>query len=240
MYSMGTLRFADQVLFLGQPGVFPEPPWVSERIHYLGALLREFQYGPGDRTRARSELGLPMDAVVIGVFPGSWREADTPLLETVESMFDALDAASKRLIWLAGPDYDEVRTRLGRRTDVLAIEQTWSIDQLMVACDAAITKSNRKAAIELACLKVPSIAVSWELNPADDTVVSTLPGVVRLSGEALTPEILGAAIYGLLSNPPAMTNDMHRCTPADCARFISGALDRAVLKSRRARGQSSG
>jgi hypothetical protein len=110
----------------------------------------------------------------------------------------------------------------------------------MVACDAAITKSNRKAAIELACLKVPSVAVSWELNPADDTVVSTLPGVVRLGGAALTPEILGAAIHRLLSNPPAMANDMQRCTPADCAQLISGALDRAVLKPRRARGQSSG
>jgi hypothetical protein len=161
------------------------------------------------------------------------------LFETVESMFDALDADPRRLHWLAGADYDTIRTRLGARSDVQVFEQSRTVDQLMVSCDVAITKSNRKAAIELTHLKVPSVAITWELNPADDTVVSTLPGVVRLSGAALTPEILGTTIHQLLSNPPAMANDMRRCSPADCAQLISDALDRAVLKSRRARAGSS-
>jgi predicted glycosyltransferase len=235
MYSMNALKFADEILFLSVPGVFQEPPWVSAKVKYLGALVRDFTYGPGDKLRARNELSFPGEATVIGVFPGSWREEDTPLLETVLSAFDSLDARPKRLLWLAGADFDLVQSRLAPREDARVMEWSGEIDRLMVACDVAITKTNRKAVYELHYLKVPTIAVSWSLNPADDTAVSALLEDGILDGDNLSGGRLVTAIRHALSQPPGTLDRLTYCTANRCAQLINEALERAVFKSRPAR-----
>ena len=41
---MGSLRFAEEILFLGTEGTFPEPPWLTGKTRYVGTILRDFQY----------------------------------------------------------------------------------------------------------------------------------------------------------------------------------------------------
>src|SRR5207253_2936221 len=42
------LRFADEVLFMEKPGLFPEPEVVAGRVRYLGPVLRRFYHLPAD------------------------------------------------------------------------------------------------------------------------------------------------------------------------------------------------
>ena len=104
-YSMGALRFAQEVIFLGAKGTFEEPSWLANKTKYVGTILRDFQYSAGDRARAREELGIPTDAVVLAVFPGSWREEHTPLADLILGAFRGMPARAKRLIWITGPDH---------------------------------------------------------------------------------------------------------------------------------------
>jgi len=225
-YAMNSLKYADQILFLGQAGVFWEPPWIRERVRYLGPVLRPFQYGRGDRLRARQELGIPADAVVVSVLPGSWLEADTPLLGAVREAFQALTADTKRLIWLAGADYASIQEAMTGRADVLVLEKYWDADRLMVASDVAVTKTNRKTVFELQYLGIPTIAASYGLNAGDDCAVAALQSVVRVSGRQLTGPELHRTITELLLNPRA-EDSLTFCCAQDCAEWISQAVQAA-------------
>ena len=169
-FTMHTLKFADDILFIGHPGVFEEPAWLKERIRYVGPVLRDFQYTRDDRERARRELRIPMEAMVISVFPGSWTEEQAPILELVHDAYELLQNPIKRLIWLAGDEYELIARRFEGREDVRVIRHDWTIDRLMAATDVALTKANRKTVLELEHLGVPSIALSFGLNPIDDKV----------------------------------------------------------------------
>lgn len=57
MYSMGALKFADLIFYIGPPGVYTEPEWVKEKVRYVGPVLRNFSYGIPHRQRARSLTG---------------------------------------------------------------------------------------------------------------------------------------------------------------------------------------
>jgi hypothetical protein len=222
-YSMAALKFADQILFLGPRGIFDEPPWVSDKIRYLGPLLRQFRFAAGDRDRARAELGISLEAWVLSVFPGSWREANTPILDPVIEAFDALDYPEKILVWLAGADCEHVKARLAGRSDSRVLEYDWQIDRLMVASNAAITKTNRKAVFELQYLQVATVAISFELNPADDRAAAALPNVSRVRGKGLNGDFLAAEIRTLLARPLEQC-PLSFCSAQDCAKLLCDAL----------------
>ena len=112
MYSMNALKFADEILFTGRQEVFDEPPWLQNKVRYVGPVLRDFRYTRADRQRARNETGLASDAFVLSVFPGSWVEAEAPILEVVTAAFDRLGISQRKLIWLAGGDHELIQTRL--------------------------------------------------------------------------------------------------------------------------------
>jgi len=219
-YSMGTLRFARRILFLGAQDTFPEPAGLGPKIRYVGSILREFHYSVADRNRARAELGIPADALVVGVFPGSWREEQTPLADVLLEAYNGLSAAPKRLIWVAGADV----SRIQPREDLLLFDRHSSIDQLMVASNVAITKTNRKTVFELRHLDIPTIAVTYGLNPPDDFAVASLAGVVRLAGSDLKPAALRQAIERLLADPPPR-DVFPSCPVSRCAELVSDALD---------------
>ena len=83
--------------------------------------------------------------------------------------FRGMPARSKRLIWITGPDHALIAERTSGMQDVLLFAHYHEIDRLMVAADVAITKTNRKTVFELRSLNVPTIAVTYGLNPPDDT-----------------------------------------------------------------------
>lgn len=182
--SMACLRYADKILFIDEPGIFEEPPCVQGRVEYVGPILREFQYGPEDRDRARAELGIHVDAYVVAVLPGSWTEEKVPIFDTVKEAYDALDKPSKFLIWVAGADHEMIATRLAGRQDVLVVEFDPVIERIMVAADVAVTKCTRKTHVELAALGTASVGLYAGLNAVDQVRVSKLATV--LAPEAFT------------------------------------------------------
>ncbi len=176
--SMGCLGYADKTLFIDEPGIFEEPPCVQGRVEYVGPILREFQYGPEDRGRARSELNIPSDAFVVAVLPGSWTEEKVPIFDSVREAYDALDKPSKFLIWVAGSDHEMLQAQLADRDDTLVIDFDPCIERIMVAADVAVTKCTRKTHVELAALGTASVGLYLGLNSVDQIRVSKLATVL--------------------------------------------------------------
>jgi UDP-N-acetylglucosamine:LPS N-acetylglucosamine transferase len=229
LYSMHALKFADQILFLGREGVFDELPWVKGKVHYIGPVLRPFTYQPGDRERARRDLGVASEAFVIGVFPGSWAEDMAPILDSVTQAFHDLPAPPPaKLVWVAGADFELVRTRFVGHCDVLVYEQYWEIDRLMVASDVAITKANRMSVFELIYFGVPVIAISFDLNPTDDRAISGIEAVLPLPGKNLSGAMLGDAIRRAAALPKSAGSGMRFSSGAVCVRYINELLNVAA------------
>ena len=206
-FSMQTLQYADEIVFIDEPGIFEEPPYIEGRVQYVGPVLRPFEYGRGDRERARRELGLPADAVVLSVLPGQWStEARAPLYALLMPAFQALDASKKYLIWIAGDDQDMLAKKTKDIPGVIIKEKDWRIDHLMVACDLAIHKTNRKTAIALAALGIPSISVSYGLNRICDARLVHMPSNTTLIASAIDSERLKQAIETILAAGDAPTD----------------------------------
>ncbi len=167
--TMGALRYAQEVLFTDFEGSFEEPPPVKGKVTYVGPILRKFEYSSDDRARARQELGIPEEATVISVLPGTHNtETRVPVADLVFGAFERLSQSPKRLVWVAGEDAKALSGRAQDRQDVLVLERVWQIDRVMAASDVAITKATRKTALELESLGVPSVALSPGVNPIDD------------------------------------------------------------------------
>jgi UDP-N-acetylglucosamine:LPS N-acetylglucosamine transferase len=226
MYSMNALKFADEILFTGRQGVFDVPPWLHHKVRYIGPVLRDFRYTRADRQHARNAIGLASDAFVLSVFPGSWAEAEAPILELVIAAFDTLRIAHRKLIWLAAGDREPIQTHLAGREDVLVLERCWDIDRLMAATDVAITKMNRMTIFELHELMVPTIGLSFDLNPIDDQAVVGLEGVVRLPAKDLAPATLREAILDSYRTPITPRARATTANAGTCASLLSQALDR--------------
>ncbi|MGH9353064.1 MAG: hypothetical protein ACRD2G_13045 [Terriglobia bacterium] len=228
------LRYADEVVFIGNPGEFTEPPFLKNKVQYVGAAVRRFEYRKCDRVRARTELGLPVDGTVISFMPGSWREAQAPVADLVVGAFDRLPFTRKCLVWLTGPDYEVLRHRCGSRDDIILKKEDWQIDRLMVASDLAITRGTRTTLRELSALGIPSISLSHGLNWPDDVVASRIPSNTFLNAVETNCEALCNWIQKTLADagPEAKESEW----PAG----IQGAVARLADHVERIRGQAGG
>jgi UDP:flavonoid glycosyltransferase YjiC (YdhE family) len=166
-YSMSTLRLADRVVFLDEPGIYEEPEWVRGRVEYIGPVIRNLGYTRHDRARAREELGIERDALAIAVLPGSLPEGEAPIVDLVLAAFESLDSRVRRLIWAAGDDRDLIRNKTQGRAGVDVRGYEPEIGRIMAAADVAITKGTRKTLFELASLGVPSVSLAFGDNPID-------------------------------------------------------------------------
>ena len=226
---MRSLQFADEILFLEREGWFEPPAYVKDRVRYLGPLVRPLQYARTDRKRARDELGLPADAVVIGVVPGAWAtEARTPLWDLLLAAFDALSVPRKHLVWNAGDDADELATRAHGRSDVTVIRSCDPIERLMAACDLGVTKANRGSTLDLHHLGVPSLSLSFRSNPVDDRAVSQIASnraldVDQLSPASLADELRSALERGKPEAPPTPPTSAADAAARRIARHLSRA-----------------
>lgn len=162
-FSAESLWFADRILFLDRAGVHEEPPSAAGKVVYLGPQLRNFFWRRAQAKKARRELGLNPSQIVIGVFPGSWTEAMAPLAQAL------LTAVPKQaqLIWLA----DDAPAA----PNVTRLPRNWQVDRYMVACDLAITKTNRMTVHELAWLGIRTLSIDYGLNDVDTACIAGLP-----------------------------------------------------------------
>ena len=218
------LAYADETLFLDDAGIFPEPVQAAGRVHYVGPVLRPFRYTRKDRLRARQELGIPADQVVISVLPGSWTEQKAPIFALVVGAFDRLEVQSKTLLWIAGEDHAILEHQAKGRTGIVIQQQEWQMDRLMVASDLAVTKATRKTSMELAALGIPSISLSHGLNRIDDIRVKHIASNIALQAGEVDAGFLASTIATIVQSPQST----HAAAPG-----FSGATQGRVLAAER-------
>jgi hypothetical protein len=200
---MQMLNYAQEVIFTAERGMFTEPPQLRGKVHYVGRAVRTFEYRLSDRARARSEIGIPLDATVALFAPGGWNESLAPVADLVLGAWRLVPSASKRLIWLAGDDYDHLRARLRDDADVIVLRQDWKIDRLMAASNVLLTKANRNSIYEAAALGLPSISISTLANWPDDVAVAHVASNSALVARSLTPQSLRDEIVKSIAATPA-------------------------------------
>ncbi|HUS84066.1 MAG TPA: hypothetical protein VMX56_02895 [Anaerolineales bacterium] len=189
-FVMQALRHADDIIFIDRAGRFEEPPTAAGKVHYVGPVVRDFDYDRSDRDRCRIELGMSVDETLITVLPGSWTEAMAPIFDLVLEAIRLLRIPKVKLIWVAGEDYQALSSQTESLEWVSVIEKEWQIDRLMVASDIVITKANRNTVVELEHLGIPSISLTYRLNPMDDQSIAGIRTNTPLEAAALRPEQL--------------------------------------------------
>ena len=207
--SMQALLHANEIVFLEREELFAPPEYVREKVCYVGPIVRRMVYTRQDRGRARLELGLPADAMVVSVIPGAWAtEARAPLADTLLASFDSLSAPNKHLVWNAGEDVEEIRRRSAGRENITVIKSCNPVERLIAASDMGITKGNRGSTLDFYYIGVPSISVSYGANPVDDHFMSQIPtntALLRQNPDAASlSSCLADAIASLSTKPPPM------------------------------------
>jgi predicted glycosyltransferase len=200
--SMTALRMAGRVLFLDEPGHFPEPPCVEGRVEYLGPVVRDLGFGPHDAAIARARLGITDGTFSLAVLPGSWREDTAPILDTVLAAFDRLPFARKRIFWMAGDDEEFVRRHSENRCDIEVRGYDPEIGCVMAAADVAVTKGTRKTLHELAALGKASVSLACTPNRIDHVRAACFASNEAL-GDGAGPAELAAAIERAARRRPA-------------------------------------
>ena len=198
---MLTLNHVDKVVFIEEQGLFEEPPMVRGKVEYVGPVVRRFSYKRSDRDRARRELGLSKNSLMILLAQGTAPESWSPILEPVVSAFKALRIKKKHLIWIAGDDYPVIQNRLKEYPNITVKNTDWRIDRLMAASDLAITKGTYNTNLELAALGVPSIALVKKFpfqNQLDEIFLKRNPRTVILNAKDLSWRRLAACMIRLL------------------------------------------
>lgn len=193
-YWSGTLKYANETIFLGEKGTFTEPPVVNGRVNYVGPGIRHFKGGEAERNQARRELELSNETIVVLCQPGNYDEASVPIYNVLMTAWDALPYPSKKLIWLAGRDYELLSMRLAARADITVLDADWNMQRLFAACDLVITKGNRITVFEASSLGIPSISMSSGINWPDDVAISSVPTNTALQAKQATAEQLARCI----------------------------------------------
>lgn len=193
---MQCLRFADRIIFIDQKGYFDEPPFLKDKVQYVGSFVRPMEFTAADRPRTRLDLGFSPDALVVLVLPGGWfTEARAPIFDLVLAAYRLLQVPKKRLVWFAGDeDYEWLSKSVRDSEDVIVKRPDPHIDKWMAASDVAITKGTRKSSLELEYAGIPSISLSYGLNKIDDRRVSRIQSNIPLRADATDPQTLASHI----------------------------------------------
>ena len=224
---MGAMEYASEIVFTAEEGVFTEPPFIADRLHYVGPAVRRFEYGRADRGRSRQELGIPPDATVVLCQPGNWPESQVPIAQLLIAAWDALPYPCKRLIWLAWRDFESLRSQLDGRRGIEVVKEDWKIDRLIVASDLVITKSNRLTVYEAASFGVPSISISSGANWPDDVAVARVPSNSALHARAVTPEALARLMVEKIADGWLPENEVPKWSGVEGAsQRIAGLVER--------------
>ncbi len=224
---MGMLRFADQVLFLDQQGIYNEPACVRGRVEYLGPIVRDLHYLRNDGQRARAQLGVSADAFVVGVFPGSPPESREPIADLVLNAMQYLPPNTV-LHWVGGSDADLVARRVAAERNFHFCPRTEDIGQYYVACDVAVTKATRKTLFELEYLGIPSVSLTHGYNRIDDGRARSLENTKLVEAKAIRPQELATLLLSQAAIEPAPSSFEPGAAAMRAARYIAAHLEKVV------------
>ncbi len=187
--QMQALKYADRVIFLDDPGLYDEPPYLAGEISYVGCVLRPLDADGTDKARSRCLLGLAENSTVVLVSPGGAEmhsEARAPLFDLVLGAYDSLEVADKRLLWVVGePDYSLLAESSQHRRDVMILKPHYNFTPTIMAADLVITKGNRLPLLECEALGIPSISISYGHNAIDNGRVSHIRTNIALRARGL-------------------------------------------------------
>ncbi len=99
--QMQALKYTEQVIFLDDPGIYDEPPYLLGKVLYAGCVLRPLDTAGSDKAQSRCALKIPVDSTAILVSPGGAEmhsEARAPLFDLVLDAFDSLNVADKQRV----------------------------------------------------------------------------------------------------------------------------------------------
>jgi lipid-A-disaccharide synthase len=164
---------------------------------FVGHPVLESGCDTGDAARFRARHGLPPDARVLIVMPGSRRGEVTRLLPVLQATLERLTEPVIPVVPLAGPvaDFVKAATATWARQPILVAEAGDKHDAFAAAC-AALTKSGTST-LELALAGVPMV-VTYRANPITIwiawrlTLVKYASIVNLLANREIVPELLQA------------------------------------------------
>jgi UDP-N-acetylglucosamine:LPS N-acetylglucosamine transferase len=153
-----------------------------------------------------------------------------PITEVLSAAWDILPAFPKRLIWLAGRDYQRLAVRFRNDPSVRILKEDWQIDRLLVASDVLISKANRMTVYEAASLGLPSISISNLANWPDDVAVANVESDTALRADSITPQELAELMIAKKNSKPAPAVQASNGIAGAAAR-ISIHIDRLCSRS---------
>jgi UDP-N-acetylglucosamine:LPS N-acetylglucosamine transferase len=232
-FFSGMLKDAAEVIFTAGRGLFTEPPFLRDKIRYVGRAVRPFKYDRANGEQARKELGIPENALVVLCQPGAWNESQVPLADLLSSAWNLMLECPKRLIWIGGRDQEALAVRFRQDSSVTVLKEDWRIDRLMAASDMLITKANRMTVYEAAAIGLPSISISSFVNWPDDVAVAHVESNTPISKDSISPGGLAKLILDKVRS---------KVVPAtEDSQGVLGTVDRILYHiDRIRRNESSG
>jgi hypothetical protein len=227
------LAYAESIIFINPPGIFAEPETVKGKVQYFGFVVRSMSYTKADKERARRELDISRDAVLISVVPGAWAtEARAPLLEMLVPAFEALPYATKHLVWVAGDDTQAVCDG-ARSANISVLRTCWPTDRLLVASDLVVTKTNRGSIMEAASLGVRTLSVTYGLNPVDELLARHIHSGIVLNYRGINSAILSSYLEAELEHSLAQSASfvLRTADSSLVARALADQIRRCLGKS---------
>jgi UDP-N-acetylglucosamine:LPS N-acetylglucosamine transferase len=224
-----SLRYADVILFIERRGIFPEPPGVRGKVRYLGPIVRQMTLTRADRDRCREDLSVTRTTKVVSVIPGAWAsEERAPIFDLVMSAFRQLRHQEKKLLWIAGRDSEALAARLEHHPDVTVLKELAPIEQLMVASDLVLTKANRGTTVELASLGIPSVSLSFGLNPIDEMIIPRIATNTALHARSVDADFLSEVMTEVLSRQDDAGSQASRDYQQGGARVVAAEIAKMV------------
>ena len=235
-------KLADRVLvcFEESKKMYPNPA----KVEVVGMpVRREFIYG--DREKARQELGIGEEPVVLSAFGSLGAKV---MNQTMAELFCLEQQAqfpfrhihatgSFGWEWMPGL-VQEKGVDLSRTKQIEMKEYFYNMPTLMAAADVMISRAgastcNEIAAAGLPCILIPSPNVTNNHQEKNARVLEARKGAVVLLEKDCTAQALYAQIQSLLADPQRraeMGRNLHEMVTLDSAERICDIIEQLVKK----------
>lgn len=235
-------KLADRVLvcFEESKKMYPNPA----KVEVVGMpVRREFIYG--DREKARQELGIGEEPVVLSAFGSLGAKV---MNQTMAELFCLEQQAqfpfrhihatgSFGWEWMPGL-VQEKGVDLSRTKQIEMKEYFYNMPTLMAAADVMISRAgastcNEIAAAGLPCILIPSPNVTNNHQEKNARVLEARKGAVVLLEKDCTAQALYAQIQSLLADPQRraeMGRNLHEMVTLDSTERICNIIEQLVKK----------
>ena len=235
-------KLADRVLvcFEESKKMYPNPA----KVEVVGMpVRREFIYG--DREKARQELGIGEEPVVLSAFGSLGAKVMNQTMAELFCMEQQAQFPFRHIHatgsfgweWMPGL-VQEKGVDLSRTKQIEMKEYFYNMPTLMAAADVMISRAgastcNEIAAAGLPCILIPSPNVTNNHQEKNARVLEARKGAVVLLEKDCTAQALYAQIQSLLADPQRraeMGRNLHEMVTLDSTERICDIIEQLVKK----------